>query len=108
MRGEALKMRDRRRHAFAAKAVERPYEQQVELASPSAGKHCSELLSVLYALTAVLVLGIFTDNFVAHASAPVSELPELVLRVLSFVVGRNPSVDCNSHSHKTSLLYPFN
>jgi len=37
MRGEALQTRGRRRHAFATEAIERPYEQEVELESYRAG-----------------------------------------------------------------------
>jgi hypothetical protein len=40
-------MRNRGRHALATEAVERPHEQQVELASRCAGEHCCELISVL-------------------------------------------------------------
>src|SRR5215469_8583174 len=97
-------MRDRGRHAFAAETVERPDEQQVELASRSADKHCCELLSVFGASATILVLDVFVDDRVAHTPAPLAELPKLVLRILPFIVRRDPGVDRGSHSHEMFLL----
>ena len=54
MRREALQVRDRGCYAFAAEAVERPYEQEVELASRGALEHRTELFSVLDTLAAIL------------------------------------------------------
>jgi hypothetical protein len=104
MRGEALQVRHRGRHSFAAEPIERPYEQEVELASRGAGKHRGELLSVFDAFATILVLDVFAHNWVAHARTPIAQLAELVLRVLPFVVGRHSGVDRNSCSHKTDPL----
>src|SRR5882757_1209932 len=86
MRGETLQMRDRGCHALAAEAIERPYQQEVKLASCCAGEHHGELLSALGAFAAILVLNVFTDERVAHTLAPCTELQELVLRVLPLIV----------------------
>src|SRR5215472_3299670 len=107
MRGETLQVRDRGRHAFATETIERPYEQEVELASRCAGKHRTELLSVLDALTAILMLDVFADDRIAHARAPITELPQLVFGILPFVVCRDAGVYRNSYSHETYLLQPF-
>src|SRR5215472_7509683 len=96
MRGETLQMRDRGRHAFTTEPIERPYEQDVELASRGAGKHRTELLSVLDSLAAILMLHVFADDGVAHARAPITQLPQLVLGILPFVVCRNAGVYRNS------------
>src|ERR1700731_2467048 len=111
-------MPDRSRHALSAEAVERPYEQQVELASCSAGKHRCELLSVLGALAALLVLDVFAHYWVAHTLAPCTQLQELVVGGLPLIVGRSPGIDCNTicksvcnpsfspFCHQTFLLCP--
>jgi hypothetical protein len=62
MRGEALQMRNRGCHSLAAEAVERPDEQNVELAPRSAGEHRCERLSVLDALAALLVFDVFAQS----------------------------------------------
>src|SRR5258707_7994085 len=122
MRGEALQMSDSRGHTLAAEAVERPDEQNVELAPRGVGEHRCELLSVLDALAAILVLNVFTDERVAHTLAPCTQLQELVLRVLPLIVRRHPGINgnranticssscnpiCNSLRHETFLLYLF-
>jgi hypothetical protein len=43
-------VRDSGRHALAAEPIERPHEQEVELAPRRVGKHRRELLSVLDAV----------------------------------------------------------
>jgi hypothetical protein len=90
MRGGALQMDNRGCHSLAAETVERPYEQEVELASCCAGEHRRELLSVLDALAAILVFDVFADDRVAHARAPCPQLQELVVGGLPPVVGRYP------------------
>src|SRR6516162_10405224 len=99
-------MHDRSRHAFAAETVERPYEQEIEIAPRTIRKHLGQLPAVFDAFAA-LVLDILAHYRIAHALAPLAELPQLVLRILPFVVGRNPGVDCNSHGHERFLLHPF-
>src|SRR5580658_6203593 len=106
MRGEALQMPDGRRHPFPAEPIERPDQQQVELASRGAGKHRTELPPVFDALAAILVLDVLALDGIAHTAAPCTELPELVLRVLPFVVCRNPGVDRYPHRHEPSPLWP--
>ena len=60
------------------------------------GKHRGELLSVLDTLAARLMLDVFADDRIAHASAPVAELPELVVGGLPLTVGRHPCIDCST------------
>ena len=105
MRGEALQMHDGRRHAFPAEPIERPDQQQIEFAPCGAGKHRAEPLPVFDALAAILVLDVFALDGVAHPTAPFAQLPKLVLRILSFVVRRNPGVDRYPHRPEPFLLW---
>jgi hypothetical protein len=56
-----------------------------------------ELLAVLGALPAAFTVNVFVGELVASASAPLPQLPQLVLRVLAFVVGADASVDSYAH-----------
>jgi hypothetical protein len=84
---KALQVHDGRHHAFAGEAVERPEQHAIELALVSILEQRSELLAVLGALPAALVVDIFVQELVASAGAPLAQLSELVLRILPFVVG---------------------
>src|SRR5712671_6253032 len=95
MRGEALQMPDRGRHALTAEAVEGPYKQEVELASCCAGEHRCELLSVLGTLATILVLDVLAHDWVAHPLAPCTQLQQLVVGGLPLIVRRNPGINGN-------------
>src|ERR1700719_3603746 len=95
MQAEALQVCHRSSHALATEAVERPYEQEVELASCRVRKHCGELLSVLDALATVLVFDVFAGDGVAHALAPCAQLQELVVGGLPLILGGYPRINCN-------------
>src|SRR5260370_18081743 len=93
MRAQPLKVTDSRGHTLTTEAVERPYEEKVELPPRSIGEHRCELLSVLDALAAILVFDVFADDRVAHARAPCTQRPDLVLRVLPLTSRRNPALN---------------
>src|SRR6516162_7309204 len=103
---EPLEMANSRRHALAAEPIERPNEQEIELAPRCAGKHRRELLPIFGTLPAVLVFDVFTHDLKPHSLAPSPQLQHLVLWILPFVLGRDPGVDSNSHGSETSLLHP--
>ena len=93
MRGKALQIPDRSRHPLAAEAVERPSEQQVELAPRGAGEHRRELFSVLDALAAILVFDVFPDSRVAHAAHQARSYRSWFSWVLPRIVRRHPGVN---------------
>jgi hypothetical protein len=61
----------------------------------------SELLAVLGALPAALMVDIFVHELMASAGTPLPQLPQLVLGILAFVVSADASV--NSYAHLDSL-----
>jgi len=80
-------MQDGRHHAFAGEAVQGPEQHTIKSALVGVFEQGSELLAVLGAFPAALVVDVFMREFVASAGAPLPQLPQLVLRILAFVVG---------------------
>src|SRR5262252_1357164 len=94
---QPLEMMDRRHHALAAKAVERPEQHAIELAAAGGLEQGSKLLALARALAAAHAVNVFADNVVARIDAPGAQIAELVLRVLAFVLSRHPRIDRNAH-----------
>src|SRR5262245_6251419 len=88
---------DRRHHALATKAVERPEQHAIELAAAGFLEQGSKLLALARALAAAHAVNVFADNVVARISAPGAQVAEVVLRVLAFVLSRHPRIDRHSH-----------
>jgi hypothetical protein len=55
------------------------------------------LLPLLRAFSPTFVVDVFAADRVAGIDRPCSQLVELVLRVLSFIVGRDPRINCDTH-----------
>src|SRR5262249_40689974 len=94
---QPLEMMDRRHHALAAKAVERPEQHAIELAAACGPEQCGKLLALARALAAAHAVNVFANNVVARIGAPGAQIAELVLRVLAFVLSRHPRIDRNAH-----------
>src|SRR5262249_11523811 len=94
---QPLQVQDGRDHAFAGEAVERPEQHAIELALVGILEQRSELLAVLGALPAAFMVNVLVHELVASAGAPLPQLPQLVLRILTFVVGTDASVDTYAH-----------
>src|SRR6516165_2684534 len=94
---QPLPVQDGRDHAFAGEAVERPEQHAIELALVGILEQRSELLAVLGALPAAFMVNVLVHELVASAGAPLPQLPQLVLRILTFVVGTDASVDSYAH-----------
>jgi hypothetical protein len=56
-----------------------------------------KLLAALGALPASFMVDVFLHHRMASVGAPLPQLPQLVLRVLAFVVGRDAGVDSYAH-----------
>jgi hypothetical protein len=63
---------------------------------PATLQQGGELPSLISARSATLPINVFLDDCVPRIPAPITRLPELVLWVLTFIVGGDPSVDCDS------------
>src|SRR5215471_12751954 len=94
---QPLEMMDRRHHALAAKAVERPEHHAIELAAAGGLEQGGKLLALARALATAHAVNVFADNVVARIGAPGAQLAELVLRVLAFVLSRHPRINRNTH-----------
>src|SRR5215471_3612043 len=81
---QPLEMMDRRHHALAAKAVERPEHHAIELAAAGVLQQGGKLLALARALAAAHAVNVFADNVAARIGAPGAQVAELVLRVLAF------------------------
>jgi hypothetical protein len=68
------------------KRSSRPEQHAIELALVGILEQCGELLAVLGALPAAFVVHVLMHELVASAGAPLSQLSELVLGILAFVV----------------------
>jgi hypothetical protein len=88
-----LKVSDGRSHALSAEAIKRPDKQDVEFSLRCGCEEPPELLALVGALAAALVIDVFAHNDVAHTVTPCSQLDELVLWVLALIVGGDPGVD---------------
>src|SRR5262249_46874967 len=95
---QPIEMMDRRHHALAAKAVERPEQHAIELAAAGVLEQGSKLLALARALAAAHAVNVFADNVVARIGAPGAQVAELVLRILAFVLSRHPRIDRNAHN----------
>src|SRR5262245_6303073 len=67
------------------------------------GEHGSKLQPLLRALPAAAMVHVLAYDLMAGTDAPSPELPELVLRVLAFVVRRYPPIDPHAHSRLSRL-----
>src|SRR5262249_42081445 len=90
-------MMDRRHHALAAKAVERPEHHAIELPAAGILEQGGKLLASARPLAAAHAVNVFADNVVARTGTPRAQVAELVLRVLAFVLSRHPGIDRNAH-----------
>src|SRR5262249_34136075 len=56
-----------------------------------------KLLALARALAAAHAVNVFADNVVARIGAPGTQVAELVLGVLAFVLSRHPRINRNAH-----------
>src|SRR5262249_29611614 len=96
---QPLEMMDRRHHALAAKAVERPEHHAFELAAAGVLEQGGKLLALAPALSAAHPVNVFVENVVARIGAPGAQVAELVPRALAFVLSRHPRIDRNAHDY---------
>src|SRR5262252_9387026 len=101
---QPLEMMDRRHHALAAKAVERPEHRTIELAAAGVLEQGGKLLALARALAPAHAVNVFADNVVARIGAPGAQVAELVLRVLTFVLSRYPGIDSNAHAYLAGVV----
>src|SRR5262249_59827881 len=93
---QPIEMMDRRHHALAAKAVERPEQHAIELAAAGVLEQGSKLLALARALAAAHAVNVFADNVVARIGAPSAPVAEVVLRVLAFALSRHTRTDLDA------------
>src|SRR5215472_18910464 len=96
-------MMDRRHHALAAKAVERPEQHAIELAAAGGLEQGGKLLALARSLAAAHAVNVLAHEVVARTGTPRAQVAELVLRVLAFVLSRHPRIDRNAHDYLAGL-----
>jgi hypothetical protein len=94
---EALQVHDGGHHALSAEPVQSPEQDKVELSLASVVEQRGEPLPLVSALPAALKVDVFADDVVSGMATLVSQLHQLVLRILTFVVGADPRVNRDPH-----------
>src|SRR5215831_18588634 len=94
---QPLQVMDRRHHTLAAKAVERPEQDAIELAAAGVLEQGGKLFALARALAPAHAVNVLADEVVAGIGTPGAQVAELVLWVLAFVLSRHPGIDRNAH-----------
>src|SRR5262249_21424477 len=91
-------------HPLAGKAIQCPEQHTIELALVGILEQLGESLAGLGTFSAGFVVDVFMHDRMTGVGAPLPQLPQLVLRVLAFVVGTNAGVDSYAHKHGSWLV----
>jgi hypothetical protein len=87
---------------LSAEPIQRPEQNAIELPFRGVVKQGRKLLPLFRALPATFVIDVLLTDYMARVGYPVPQLSELVIRVLTSVVGRYPRVDRYPHDIPSS------
>ena len=95
--GELLQVLERFKYAFAAEAVERPEQNDIELAARSGEEQLCELRALRAFLDAHVVY-VLVNNRPTLSLAELTQLNKLVPHILAFIDRGDPSVKSYPHA----------